>query len=332
MGKVAEYPIKHLISFDAVESSSTTASKMTVEEMISEIANYRKRWDTATKDDTYDQEVVKKVEEQFLVNFIFRSNLEEEHGLRTLDETKSFLGRILSRRDFPLPLSLEEQETLNMRNAYENLLAKIKGEELDRDYGLLEASLLKEIHRVILQDIPLPKGLTKPGEMSNKPRMTEFRGEIYYYANPEDMESAVVNLLDKYNFLFDSCTKDGLTNFEDLCDFFKTCAWILLELLDLHPFSDGNGRLCRILSSYSLSKLNPFPTPIYSVWTDSPNDAYIEALVEGRNSPGRMLNIVLTNNLSIRHFNVAEWLECWTCNSGTPSSSPVLTASWICSW
>ena len=331
MGKVAEYPVKHLISFDAVESSSTTASQMTVEEMISEIANFGKRWDTATKDGTYDQEVVKKVEEQFLVNFIFRSNLEEGHGLRTLDETKSFLGRIFSRRDFPHPLSLEEQETINMRNAYQNLLAKIKREELDRDYGLLEASLLKEIHRVILQDIPLPKGLTKPGEMSNKPRMTEFRGEIYYYANPEDMESAVVNLLDKYNFLFDSCTKDGLTNFEDLFDFFKTCAWILLELLDLHPFSDGNGRLCRILCSYSLSKLNPFPTPIYSVWTDSPNDAFIEALVEGRNSPGRMFLLCLKNSLSIRHFNVAEWLERWTCNSGAPSSSLVLTPSRICS-
>lgn len=310
MGKFVEYPVKHLISFDAVETSPTSASQMTVKEMISEVANYRRRWDTATKDGTYDQGVVQKVEEQFLVNFIFRSNLEEGHGLRTLDETRSFLGRIFSRRDFPRPLSLEEQETLNMRNAYETLLAKIKREELDRDYGLLEASLLKEIHRVILQDIPLSKGLTKPGEMSNKPRMTEFRGEIYYYANPEDMESAVVNLLDKYNFLFDTCTKDGLTNFKDLCDFFKTCAWILLELLDLHPFSDGNGRLCRILCSYSLSKLNPFPTPIYSVWTDSPNDAYIEALVEGRNSPGRMLNIVLKNHLSITHFNVAEWLEC----------------------
>ena len=124
MGKVAEYPLKHLISFDVVESSSTTVSQMTVEEMISDIANYRKRWDTATKDGTYDHEVVKKVEEQFLVNFIFRSNLEEGHGLRTLDETKSFLGRIFCPRDLSLPLSLEEQQTLNMRNAYENLLAR----------------------------------------------------------------------------------------------------------------------------------------------------------------------------------------------------------------
>ena len=27
---------------------------------------------------------------------------------------------------------------------------------------------------------------------------------------------------------------------------------------------------------------------------------------------------------------MAERLECWTCNPGDPSSSPTLTASWIC--
>ena len=27
---------------------------------------------------------------------------------------------------------------------------------------------------------------------------------------------------------------------------------------------------------------------------------------------------------------MTEWLECWTCNLEDPSSSPTLTASWIC--
>ena len=27
---------------------------------------------------------------------------------------------------------------------------------------------------------------------------------------------------------------------------------------------------------------------------------------------------------------MAKWLECWTCNLEDPSSSPTLTASWIC--
>lgn len=230
-----------------------------------------------------------KVQEQFLFEFIYHVNLEEEHGLTTLTETKVFLRNCSSRRNSTSSLSLKEQETINLRVAYENLLAKINREERASDYGLMEVSLLEETHRQILQDIPLPKGFTKPGKMSNNPRVTEFKGELYHYANPEDMESAVSNVLDKYNFLFDSCTngKEELNEFDDFYSLFKTCAWLLFELLDLHPFSDGNGRLCRILCSYALSKLNPFPTPIYNVWTDSSKHDYIEALVEARKSPDR---------------------------------------------
>lgn len=215
--------------------------------------------------------------------------MEEGHGLTTLVETETFLRNCSSRRNSASSFSLEEQETINLMVAYENLLAKINEEEHESDYGLMEVSLLEETHRLILQDIPLPKGFTKPGKMSNNVRVTEFKGELYHYANPEDMESAVSNLLDKYNFLFDSCTKgEGkLEDLDDIYSLFKTCAWLLFQLLDLHPFSDGNGRLCRILCSYSLSKLNPFPTPIYNVWTDSSKHDYIEALVEARKSPGR---------------------------------------------
>lgn len=230
-----------------------------------------------------------KVQEQFLFNFIYHVNLEEGHGLTTLPETEAFLRNYSSRTNATSSFSLKEQETINLRVAYENLLAKIDREECASDYGLLEVTLLEETHRQILRDIPLPKGFTKPGKMSNNPRVTEFKGELYHYANPEDMESAVSNLLDKYNFLFDSCTngKEELNEFDDFNSFFKTCAWLLFELLDLHPFSDGNGRLCRILCSYALSKLNPFPTSIYNVWTDSSKHDYIEALVEARKSPGR---------------------------------------------
>ncbi|XP_078349109.1 uncharacterized protein LOC144634039 [Oculina patagonica] len=297
MGKTSDYPVRNLISFDALENPSWHATRTcsnarqgkTVTEMITQIADYHKRWEQAIAENAYNDELVKKVQEQFLINFIFHVNIEEGHGLATLTETETFLRNCASQSNLTRSFLLEEQETINLRVAYENLLDKIKREELANDYGLMEVSLLEETHRLILQDIPLPKGFTKPGKMSNNPRVTEFKGEIYHYANPEDMESAVSNLLDKYNFLFDSCTKGkgGLKDFDDFYSLFKTCAWLLFELLDLHPFSDGNGRLCRILCSYVLSKLNPFPTPIYNVWTDSNKDDYINALVEARMSPER---------------------------------------------
>ena len=43
----------------------------------------------------------------------------------------------------------------------------------------------------------------------------------------------------------------------------------------------------------------------------------------------RFLNLSL--NL-IFGGSMAEWLERWTCNPEAPSSSPALTANWICSW
>ena len=298
MDKAKRYPVRSLISFDALENPSwhsSTRSKetptKTVTEMINCITQYHKRWEKAVAENRYHEDLIKKVKEDFLLEFVFHVNREEGHGIATFKDTEIFLRNCSSERRMSAgsSFSLEEQETVNLINAYESLLEKIKSEERTSDYGLLEVGLLKETHRLILQNIPQPGGLTKPGEMSNKPRVTEFKGEIYHYANPDDMESTVINLLDKYNFLYDSCIKEkgGPNEDIDVYSLLKTCSWFLFELLDLHPFSDGNGRLCRILSSYCLSKLNPFPTPIYNVWTNSCKGDYIEALVEARKSPDR---------------------------------------------
>ena len=289
MGDQVGYPIKNLISFDALENpkwrthgaQEAFSQDMTVEEMISDIMKYHKRWKEEEGD--YDKKLIEEVKDKFLLEFITHVNKEEEHGFSTLEETTSVLRNRPSHSRLNRSQSIEEKETINLERAYINLLKKIKSEERASDYGLLEASLLEETHRIILQDIPLPaKDYTKPGEMSNKRRIAEFNGEIYEYQNPGDMKNTVNNLLDKYNLLFDSCTKNQLKSYDDYYNLFKISAWLLFELLDLHPFSDGNGRLCRILCSYSLSAFTPFPTPIYNVWTNSSKDDYKQALVDTR--------------------------------------------------
>ena len=381
MGKTTEYPVKSLISFDALENPSwqithtNERQPKTVTEMITQIKEYYTRWEQVRAENTFNEDLVKKVsvfnakyghfhaypvrlttlrdtslvspsmkipeipswsvlpvfsvgqlvlgvfflslslylkvKQQFLFSFIYHVNVEEGHGLTTLEETEAFLLNCSSRRNSASSFSLEEQETINLRAAYENLLAKINKEEQPSDYGLMEVSLLEETHRLILQDIPLPKGFTKPGRMSNNVRVTEFKGELYHYANPEDMESAVSNLLDKYNFLFDSCTKDEgkLEDFDDFYSLFKTCAWLLFELLDLHPFGNGNGRLCRILCSYALSKLNPFPTPVYDVWTESCKDDYRQALVDARKSEGRQPAALTTMIIECTYYGWGKFFE-----------------------
>ena len=48
--------------------------------------------------------------------------------------------------------------------------------------------------------------------------------------------------------------------FERPHDSYELAAWLYYSIISLHPFEDGNGRLCRLLWSYSLTRDGlPFP-------------------------------------------------------------------------
>ena len=284
-----EYRLDVMLDFDALENPPWRTQeglscdvKKTVQQMISDIMKFHKRWEE--EKNKYDQKMVKEVKDKFIREVITHLRKEEEHGVSTIEQTTSVLrpphGSIRSP-------SIQEQETINLEKAYDYLLSKIKTEEEPRDYGLLEVSLLQDAHRITLKDLPLPKGSSEPGTLSNARKITKFKGEVYEYPRPEDMTKEVHKLLDKYNFFFDRCTKHRLDEYEDYYNLFRLCAWLVFELLDLHPFSDGNGRLCRLLGSYLLSFFTPFPTPIYNVSTQSKWEDYLQALVDARNSNTR---------------------------------------------
>ena len=275
--------LAYYLPFDASESPKwRKKEEITISEMITKIMDYHKQWEEAKSANLYSESLVERVQNQFLVKFIFHVNMEEEKGFGTFEETDEFLNSFYARgSNLQLPFSHNQQETLNLRKAYEHLLKKVKREEKESDYGLIESSLLKETHCILVQGKPGSTAHTR-GKFSNEKRYNDYTEERYYYQQPEDMEEAVDKLIQKYNDMFDLCTKDGLKEFDDFYYLFKTCAWLLFELLDLHPFGDGNGRLCRILCSYLLSKFTPFPTPVYNVWTDSSKTDYYEALVDAR--------------------------------------------------
>ncbi|KAJ7340320.1 hypothetical protein OS493_003056 [Desmophyllum pertusum] len=297
------------LPFEALETPKwRKKQEVTVAEMITEIMRYNKQWEEVKN--TYDEELVEKVRKEFLVQFIFHVNMEEESGFSTFEETENFLTYFYARAgNLQRSLSIKEHESINVRNAYQYLLDKIKTEEQASDYGLIEEGLLQETHRKLMANIVYPIGKTKPGKFSNEPRRNDFNGKRYYYRNPQNMENAVTELVEKYNNYFYLCTKDGLKDFDDFYYLFKTCAWLLFELLDLHPFSDGNGRLCRIFCSYMLSKLNPFPTPVYNVWTDSKKSDYQQALVDARESDTRHPRALTTMIIECNYHGWRKFFE-----------------------
>ena len=283
--------VASLIDFEAEESPpwrETTSEPVSVKEMVQAITEYQVRWRNLKG--TISEEIREKVDLCFLGKFLYHINIEEGHGCNTMDGVESCLkigNGITSRRD----LSEKERETVNLLEAYDRLLDEVKivedSDEENKLHGLLEINLVKEIHKCILKDIKFSKYLTKPGEFSKQKRATCFRGEVYEYAKPEDLEPKVQTLIDRYNDLITYCVKEQEDPEDQIYKMFKTCSFLLFELLDLHPFGDGNGRLCRLLCSYALSSVTPFPTPIYNVWSKSKKDDYVQALVDARKSKNR---------------------------------------------
>ena len=63
---------------------------------------------------------------------------------------------------------------------------------------------------------------------------------------------------------------------------FKCASLFLFGFLTLLPFGDGNGRLVRLLYSYSLFTFSPFLTPIFNVFSPSVDNDYVDAVAASR--------------------------------------------------
>ena len=298
IGKRKTSFVNDLIDFKAKENPSWRKKDMpSVETMLKEIIEFHKRWNLVQN--RFGTEELNKVNSDFFVQFIFRVNHEEGHGFKTYEETKRCLTNFESqlRRD----VSLKERETVNLSAAHKYLVELAEKENDTKLKGLLESSVLQEVHKRIFYNIELPRKLTEPGKFSNLRRYTQFGGEKYEYPILENMHESVATLLDRYNSLLMSIKteEDDLTRIYDL---FKTCAVLLFELLDLHPFSDGNGRLSRLLCNYCLSICTPFPMPIYNIWNSSSKDDYIQMLVDARKSNMRYPESLVTMIIECNWF------------------------------
>jgi hypothetical protein len=84
-----------------------------------------------------------EIKDCLLPEFIHHCLSEEDHGFKNLEKTKTFLS---SKRKIT---SQEEQATVNLLNAYQNLINVEKGE----NYGLLEESMLRKTNKIIRQEV-----------------------------------------------------------------------------------------------------------------------------------------------------------------------------------
>lgn len=228
--------------------------------------------------------------EIFLIRFILCVNYGEDHGLKTYEKIEHCLKNVNQLIDLKLGnfISIQERETFNLYSAYQYFIDIVRksNDKEEEIKGLLECSILQEAHKRILKGLKLPFGVTLPGKFSNKRRYTYFHGERYEYSHPEDMHYALATLLDRYNSLF-TFVKNEPDEIVKVYNLLKTCAVLVFEFLDLHPFGDGNGRLAQLLFNYCISIFTPFPVPIYNIWDELRKEDYVQILVDIRKSKTR---------------------------------------------
>lgn len=191
-------------------------------------------------------------------------------------------------------------ETRNLYRALKYLNEIVQLEVEQKNHGLIDVEcFISKTHKLILDKIPHKQG----GIFSTKDRYGMFDKAVHKYPKYETVERArhvVQMVIDKYNALYELIkklySKDSKNATKKL---YKLSGMLLFKVLDDHPFGDGNGRLARLLSNYTLSLITPFPTPMFGLFGPSTREEYVCALIEARennNIPSTLTALIVESS------------------------------------
>lgn len=172
--------------------------------------------------------------------------------------------------------ALEQVNWKLPRNVEDYLHAQLKGLELVCKYAedgfALTTSLIKELHALITgpQDTyhatdslgrPLRARLNHGAYKTLPNNVKRVDGSVLEFAPPEQVSGEVEKLVKWYNQIY-------------AVHPVVLAAWLHHRFVQIHPFQDGNGRVARALTHYSLVRDDYMPATVDS----HHRDAYLLAL------------------------------------------------------
>ena len=252
---------------DCLPSSNSTTA------MLKQITEFVKKYDELSK--SAKEFCVGPFARAMAVDYIHNLNTGECVGTQEKEDTKEIIDKIL---DFK-----ESEKDSVKRETRNNYLGLKRMHELHTEMentGLLTVDGICDVHALLLKGLKDDCGKIRITEVC-----TSWEGSLHFYPPPDRVESQFFSVVDQHNIHMESIQKMTLGD-EKILFLFKSAAWLLFAFVDTHPFTDGNGRMCRLLANYVLSLMMPFPVALYHSKHKerSARNDYLNAIVECRKS------------------------------------------------
>ena len=213
-------------------------------------------------------------------HYVHRSNKGESVGTQVLEETRSLIDSVATSGH-----SLANREKRETVNTYRALLAVKRLKEEMGGSGLLTVQQVCRLHEVVLEGLHPTAGKIRTCTVFTH---SISDGTCHIYPSPDVLETRFFNIIDHHNIhmeILASTMKDRDLH-ERLKYVFKCASWLMFKFVSLHPFADGNGRTCRLLASYVLQCILPFPvSAFHDNQARNVRSDYIDAIVHCRNHP-----------------------------------------------
>ena len=171
-------------------------------------------------------------------------------------ETNATIEDILSNHDITRGGALledAERECSSRRQLVQHLMAykKLKEWAVSATPVPLSEEIIKDIHQILMTNLKTEDEI--PVNAGSYREIPVHSGD-HVFPNHDCVPRNMKKIVDKYN------SKASAPH-----DPYQLASWLLFEVISLHPFIDGNGRLCRLLWCASLMRDGlPFPLTITS--------------------------------------------------------------------
>lgn len=188
----------------------------------------------------FEEAALKKINYKIRLDWNYYSN-QMEGGTLTKEETRSVMvGNI--------DVSGKPFKDVAEMNGHDQVVVEVL--KMSKGQVKISEKRVKEIHKAIMYE-ESPEKSKEIGNWKSLPNeIINYKGEKYAFTSPEEVSTAIHQLIDKTNAQIDRYNQKKETPHP-----IEIAAQFHIGYVNIHPFYDGNGRTARILTNILLMSL-----------------------------------------------------------------------------